>query len=105
MLLDMLSAFNAVRLFSPSGIETKRFCERSRETREFASGRSDSADIVVRELSARHRCFKNLHLFEGNCPKLGMLIVEDAKLGCCIVEVALEWLLPEPERFILVVVG
>jgi hypothetical protein len=68
MQLDRLSARNAVKDARQSGICENRFAERSRECKVLANGARLAADIDVRLLSARLRCFKNLHFDVGMMP-------------------------------------
>lgn len=81
MQFDKLRARSAVKEARQSGIWEKRFDDRSRECNVLANGARLDADMDVRPLSARLRCFKNLHLDEGNIPIDSRF--EELLLGLC----------------------
>ena len=66
MQLERFKARKAVREAKQSGICENRFDDRSRECRVLAKGARLAAVIEVRLLSARLRCFRNLHFDDGN---------------------------------------
>jgi hypothetical protein len=48
-----------------SGMDLNRLQERSSDDSEFANGIREAADIVSKLLSAKDRCFRNLHFVAG----------------------------------------
>lgn len=99
MQLERLRARKAVREARESGICENKFEDRSRELRVLASGVRPVAEIDVRELSARLRCFRNRHLVEGRMPVDKML--ELLCLGLYHVSDVLEWELLDPDLLTL----
>ena len=81
-----------------SGTSLKRFDDRSSECTEFPSGARLEALIDVRALSARLKCFKNLHFEAGRKPSKRF---EELPLRSGPLECVLEFELPEPDRFTL----
>jgi hypothetical protein len=99
MQLERFKARNAVREAKQSGICEKRFEDRSREWRVLANGARLAAEIEVRLLSARLRCFKNLHFEEGNMPIDSRL--DELPRGLCQPSDILECELPDPDLLTL----
>lgn len=66
MQCERFSARRDVNEAKLSGISVKRFADRSNDCRVLANGARLAVDMLVKALSARLRCLKNLHLFDGN---------------------------------------
>src|SRR4051812_45917299 len=99
MELERVSAVKGVREERQSGICVKRFEDRSRECRVFANGARLLADMDVKLLSARLRCFKNLHFDDGK-----MLIerrLDELPRGLCQPSDTLECELEDPDLLTL----
>ena len=58
-----------VKIDKLSGISVKRFEERLRDRSVLANGTKLLAEIEVKELSARLKYFRNLHLLAGKYPR------------------------------------
>ena len=65
MLPDRFKARKLDNVDSDSGIDLNRLQERSSDDSEFASGTRATEDIVNRLLSAKDKCFRNLHFVAG----------------------------------------
>jgi len=98
MQLERFRALRAVREAKQSGIWVNKFSDRSRECKVFTSGAKLVADIDVRELSARLRCFRNLHLVLGNMPASKFEVLPR---GLVQLSDMLECELPDPDRLTL----
>jgi hypothetical protein len=99
MQCDRFRARKAVSVATQSGTWVKRLDERSNELRVFAKGAKLVAGIVVKELSAKLKCFRNRHFVAGRIPVARRL--EVLCLGLCHESDRLECELPEPERLTL----
>lgn len=93
--LERFKARKAVSVARQSGISVKRLEDKSSECRLFDSGARLDPVMEVRELSARLRCLKNLHLEAGSIPDVSKL--DEIPLR----ELLLEFELPDPERLML----
>ena len=82
-----------------SGTSVKRFVDKSSECKVLATGARLDAVREVRELSARQRCRRNLHLVGGRKParRFGELLFRWGP------EVSLEFELPDPVRLMRLV--
>lgn len=96
--LERFNALRAVRDAKQSGICVNRFADKSSECKVLTSGAKLVAEIAVNELSAKLRCFKNLHLVLGNIPASKF---EELPLGLVQLSDMLECELPDPDRFTL----
>jgi hypothetical protein len=67
--LERFSARRQVKVAKLSGISVKRFADKSSDCNVLASGARLVAEMLVRALSAKLKCLKNLHLVDGNHPK------------------------------------
>ena len=94
MQLDKFRARRHDNVARLSGISVKRFEERSRDCNVFANGTRLVVEMLVRALSAKLRCLRNLHLVEGNQPKERRFEV----LPRGVVERTLEPELPDERR-------
>src|SRR3569833_1325732 len=96
---DRFRARRAVRLARLSGICVKRLDDRSRECSVLDRGPRLLAGMAVSALSARLRCFRNLHLDAGRMPMARRL--DALPRGLCHESDRLEWELPDPDRLTL----
>ena len=90
MQLLRFRAFKEVRVLRASGTSTIRLEDKSRESKLLERGARLEEVIEVRELSARLKCLRNLHLEAGRIPR-----------GNGPREWVLESELPDPERLVL----
>ena len=95
MQLDRFNALKAVKDARLSGTSVKRLEEMSKECSVFARGAKLSKLREVRELSARLRCRKNLHL-EGGSTVMDNRF-ETLPLRCGPSDCSLEFELPDPD--------
>jgi hypothetical protein len=94
MQLERFSARRHVRVAKLSGISVKRFADRSSDCKVLTRGARLVVEMLVRALSAKLRCLKNLHLVEGNHPSDNRL--EELPRG--VVDRTLEPELPDERR-------
>jgi hypothetical protein len=99
MQFERFRARNAVSDAKQSGIWANKFEDRSRECKVLANGARLNADIEVMPLSARLRCFKNLHLDGGS--RLIDRRFDELPRGLCQLSDMLECELPEPDLLTL----
>lgn len=99
MQLERLRALKAVKEAKQSGIWTNRLEDKSREWRVLANGARLVAEMEVRPLSARLRCFKNLHFEDGKIPIDNKL--EELPRGLFQLSDILEAELPDPDLLTL----
>jgi len=100
MQFDKFSALRAVKDARLSGTSVKRLEDMSSECKVFARGARLSKLREVRELSARQRCLRNLHLDGGKIATVNKFEALPLRYGP--IEWSLEFELPDPDRFTFV---